>query len=88
MKAAEARAMARQMVDVYAEFARNGAAMPVVAGAPARPPPPPPPRLISPHFPACMVTGGRASAAMHVIAGALPDLPSCPPSITSPQAGS
>lgn len=35
MQAAEARAMARQMVDVYAEFARNGAAMPVIAGAPA-----------------------------------------------------
>lgn len=39
MKAAEARAMARQMVDVYAEFARNGAAMPVIAGAPAHSPP-------------------------------------------------
>ena len=26
--------MARQMVDVYAEFARNAAAMPVIAGAP------------------------------------------------------
>ena len=25
--------MARQMVDVYAEFAINGAAMPVIAGA-------------------------------------------------------
>lgn len=33
MQAEEAQAMARQMVDVYAEFAINGAAMPVIAGA-------------------------------------------------------
>ena len=34
VQAEEAQAMARQMVDVYAEFAVNGAAMPVIAGAP------------------------------------------------------
>ena len=33
MQAEEAQAMARQMVDVYAEFAVNAAAMPVIAGA-------------------------------------------------------
>lgn len=33
MQAEEAQAMARRMVDVYAEFAINGAAMPVIAGA-------------------------------------------------------
>ena len=32
MQAEEAHAMARQMVDVYAEFAVNAAAMPVIAG--------------------------------------------------------
>ena len=32
MQAEEARAMARQMVEVYAEFATNAAAMPVIAG--------------------------------------------------------
>ena len=32
-QAEEAHAMARQMVDVYAEFAVNAAAMPVIAGA-------------------------------------------------------
>ena len=31
-QAEEARAMARQMVDVYADFACNAAAMPVIAG--------------------------------------------------------
>ena len=34
VQAEEAQAMARQMVDVYAEFARSAAAMPVIAGAP------------------------------------------------------
>ena len=75
MQAAEARAMARQMVNVYAEFARNGAAMPVIAGAPSSFIP----CLPSSHPPACVMTGGRASAAMPLIACALPDLPVLPP---------
>jgi hypothetical protein len=66
--------MARQMVDVYAEFARNGAAMPVIAGAPGHTPPASDHSVVL----GCMVTGSRASAALPVTAGALPDLPAFP----------